>query len=65
MSASRFAISILTTNVSGSADLFDAMQTNIVPRTLRAGTPHDVVTSTSGRVLPIVSTWLKELRRGI
>ena len=31
------------------------------PAHLEGRYTHDVVTSTSGRVLPIVSTWLKEL----
>jgi hypothetical protein len=38
---------------SGSADLLIATQANIFPRTFNAGTPHVVVTSTSGRVRPI------------
>ena len=49
MSASRSTISILTTSVSGSADLCEAMHTNIFPRTFSVGWPHVVVTSTSGK----------------
>ncbi len=58
-SASRSAKSIITTSVFGSADLWDAMQANILPRTLSAGWPHVVVTSTSGSVRPMDSTVLK------
>jgi hypothetical protein len=37
MSASRSAKSIITTSVFGSADLWDAMHTNIFPRTFSVG----------------------------
>jgi hypothetical protein len=47
---------IITTSEFGSADLLDAMQTNIFPCTFRAGWPHAVVTSTSGRARLIAST---------
>src|SRR5215207_8560600 len=56
MTASRSAMSIRTTSVSGSADLCEAMQTNIVPRTFSVGWPHVVVSSTSGRVRPMAAT---------
>lgn len=65
MRASRAAKSILTTKVSGSADLCDAMHTNIFPRTFSVGCPHVVVTSTSGNVRPIASTSVNLLARGI
>src|SRR5688500_12866028 len=65
MSASRSAKSIMTTSVSGSADLCDAMHTNILPRTFSAGFPHVAVTSTSGNVRPMASTGLNLLPRGI
>ena len=65
MSASLSAKSIITTSVFGSADLWDAMHTNIFPRTFKVGWPHVVVTSTSGNVRPIDSTTLKELVRGM
>src|SRR5918996_4375647 len=45
-----------TTSVSGSADLWIAPHANIFPRTLRAGAPHDVVTSTPGSARPISNT---------
>ena len=35
------------------------MHTNILPRTFSAGTPHEVVTSTSGSVRPMDATRLK------
>ena len=41
---------------SSVADLLDAIHTNIFPCTFRAGWPHPVVTSTSGRARPIAST---------
>src|SRR4051812_28105263 len=65
MSASRPAMSIITTSVSGSADLFEAMHTNILPRTFSAGVPQAVVTSTSGNVRPICSTRLNPLARAM
>src|SRR4029453_14524474 len=55
-SASRSATAIITTSEFGSADLWDAMHTNIFPCTFRAGWPHAVVTSTSGRARPMAST---------
>jgi hypothetical protein len=39
------------------------MQTNILPRTFRAGLPHVVVTSTSGSERPIDATALKVFPR--
>jgi hypothetical protein len=65
MSASRSAKSIITTSVFGSADLWDAMHTNIFPRTFSVGWPQVVVTATSGRLRPIASMSLKLLPRGI
>jgi len=65
MSASRSAKSIITTSVFGSADVCDAMHTNIFPRTFNAGFPYVVVTSTSGNVRPTDSTVLNVLRRGM
>jgi hypothetical protein len=65
MSASRAATSIITTSVSGSADLWAAIQTNIRPRTLSVGLPHEVVSSTSGSERPIASTGLKLLLRAM
>ena len=65
MSASRSAKSIITTSVSGSADLCDARHTNILPRTFNVGFPQVVVISTSGNVRPMDSTALKPVRRGI
>src|SRR5688572_6034559 len=72
MSASRWGMSIRTTSVLGSAALFAAMQTNILPRTFNAGTPQDVATSTSGRPAllartaskPLVVTWRISLAVG-
>ena len=55
----------MTTSVSGSADLCDAMQANIRPRTLSDGWPHEVVTSTSGNVRPIASTGLNRFTGAI
>src|SRR5688500_17005699 len=55
----------MTTSVFGSADLCDAMQTNILPRTFNVGLPHVVGTSTSGSVRPMDSTVLKLLLRGM
>ena len=49
-------MSIITTSVSGSADLCDAMHTNIVPRTFSVGWPQVVVSSTSGSVRPMAAT---------
>jgi len=51
--------------VFGSADLWDAAQANILPRTFKVGWPHVVVNSTSGSVRPMDSTVLKLVRRGI
>ena len=64
MSASRSAKSIITTSVSGSADLWEAIHTNILPRTFSVGFPHVVVSSTSGRVRPILSTSVNLLLPG-
>src|SRR5262245_2119376 len=55
----------MTTSELGSADLCAAMHTNIFPRTFSVGCPHDVVTSTSGSVRPILSTALKLVPRGM
>lgn len=49
----------------GSADLWDAMHTNILPCTFSVGCPHVVVTSTPGNLRPMDSTVLKLLLCGI
>ena len=49
----------------GSADLWDALHTNIFPRTFSAGLPYVVVTSMSGGVPPMDSTVLSVLPRGM
>ncbi len=56
-------MSILTTSVSGSADLCDAMHTNIVPWTFSVGLPQVVVSSTSGSVRPMAATGANGSRR--
>src|SRR6516225_2461634 len=46
----------MTTRVFGSADLCEAMHTNILPFTLSVGCPHVVVTSTPASTRPIAAT---------
>src|SRR5437867_3144357 len=53
-----------TTRVLGSADLWTAMQTNILPRTFSVGDPQVVVSSTPGSVRPIARTRSNPVRRG-
>jgi len=56
MSASRWATSIQTTSVFGSAALFEAIQANIFPFTFSAGAPYIVDASAPGSFNPIART---------
>lgn len=59
MSAFRSSKPTSATSVLGSADLWLAMQTNMCPRTLRAGAPYIVDSSASGNASPSFRTLVK------